>query len=75
MVIARMTVFDDYGCYFAGDLVVVDYSAYAESLPRHGEFGSMTYLDGLDKAKELVSATFDGFEVLLGIPILVVRIT
>lgn len=70
--------FNEYGCYWQGNLAVIDYWAEAErirSTQLLEGFGQGACLTALDIAKQTMESTHpEGFTVLLGIPKLVVRL-
>jgi hypothetical protein len=78
MEIRRANKFDDYGCYFTGNLAIVDHIERADEIaskqPLYG-FGRGSCLDSLGEAKTLINK--EGLtikRVLLGIPVLVVEV-
>ena len=78
MEIQYIDKFDQYGCNWTGNLAVVDYSARADEIrapqPLAG-FGRGASIDALRDAEALMKSEHpEGFEVLLGIPKLVVRL-
>jgi hypothetical protein len=66
--------FNDYGCHFSGNLVVVRCGEAWKRHPRHGVFNSHSCFDVSDEAKRLVQEKHPGAEILLSIPDLVMRI-
>lgn len=69
--------YSKHGCSIKGNLAVVEYwqesQAHAQTLPLAG-FGSMCFLDYLDKAKALVREKHPNAVVKLGVPDLVCEI-
>ena len=82
MEIKRATEYEACGCKFYGaddSIAYVEYfdesSRASAKKPLNG-FGSGTCLDFADKAKDLIESVYGkGHKVLLGIPVLVVRLT
>ena len=66
------------GCKFSGDLAIVEYweesTNHSRKLALEG-FWRGTCYDYLGKAKELLLASHPRSEILLGLPVLVARIT
>lgn len=57
-------------------LLVIDYGSYAKSKSNHGNFGAMTYADGLENVKDLAQEFLVGktCKILLGAPVLIYRV-
>ena len=63
-----------HGCFFQGNLAVINFDRELANHPRNGQFGAMTVFDALDEAKSMMSGQYSDYEILLGIPELVVRL-
>ncbi|MGD1852767.1 MAG: hypothetical protein ACFB2W_00815 [Leptolyngbyaceae cyanobacterium] len=78
MQIEYTNTYTKHGCSFTGNLAVVDYYSQMQEISSGqplGGFGQMACFDALDEAKALLKKTHgDNYEVLLGIPDLVVRL-
>lgn len=82
MKIKRATHYETSGCKFYGADDSIAYVEYFEEASSAADkkflagFGSGTFLDYADKAEDLIKSVYgEGHKVLLGMPVLVVRLT
>lgn len=75
MDIARFKYYQEHGCNFFGNLVVVDYQKDMENDPNWGKFGAGVVFDYVEKAKKLVEENgYNVIRVCLSIPEYVVEV-
>ena len=70
----RIDEYHKHGCNFFGKLVVISYFEDAQKDPSWGRFGASVSLDYYAKAVQYAKELYGDFDVLLGMPELVIRL-
>lgn len=74
MKITQCTEYKEQGCNFVGNLVVFDYTEELKGHPNYGKFNAGSVWDALDLAKKEALQRYPEHEIVLGLPVLVIRL-